>query len=153
MLDRETDRIIGYEKTYIGADPGYETPMSDEELMAKAVEELSKFTDVDYYKEKRIENSSIGPIERKNIWFYNKAGDVEFADSSWVKLTKGGVVLQVKNREVDLLGSDAHDTRSRLPNLGEAYDILRNAGLSGEADRLAENAGRLWEGKRLLQKD
>ena len=95
LLDRETDRIIGYEKTYIGADPGYETPMSDEELMAKAVEELSKFTDVDYYKEKRIENSSIGPIERKNIWFYNKAGDVEFADSSWVKLTKGGVVLQV----------------------------------------------------------
>lgn len=69
------------------------------------------------------------------------------------KASRRKALKAVKNREVDLLGSDAHDTRSRLPNLGEAYDILRNAGLSGEADRLAENAGRLWEGKRLLQKD
>ena len=97
-LDRETDRLIGYEKIYIGSDPGYDTPMSDEELTAKAVEALSEFTDVDYYKEKRIESLSIGSIEtgRKIVWFYNKVGPVEFADSSWVMLTKGGVVVQVK---------------------------------------------------------
>ena len=98
FIDRETDRIIGYEKNYTGADPGYDTPMSDEELTAKAVEALSEFTDVDYYKEKRIESLSIGSIEtgRKIVWFYNKVGPVEFADSSWVMLTKGGVVVQVK---------------------------------------------------------
>lgn len=95
LLDRETDRIIGYEKNYIEALPGDEAQMSDEELTAKAIEELAKFTDVDYYSEKRVESFSIGSIERKTIWFYNKAGDVEFADSSWVQLTKGGVVLQV----------------------------------------------------------
>ena len=96
LVDRETDRMIGYEKVY-KADPGYDTPMSDEELTAKAVEALSEFTDVDYYKEKRIESPSIGSIEteRKVVWFYNKVGPVEFADSSWVMLTKGGVVVQV----------------------------------------------------------
>ena len=97
-LDRETDRLIGYEKIYIGAYPGYDTPMSDEELTAKAVEALSEFTDVDNYKEKRIEYLSFGSIETgpKIVWFYNKVGPVEFADSSWVMLTKGGVVLQAK---------------------------------------------------------
>ncbi len=95
FIDRETDRIIGYEKNYTGADPGYDTPMSDEELTAKAVEALSEFTDVDYYKEKRVEDDSKGSTERIVVRFYNKAGAVEFADSSWVKLTKGGVVVQV----------------------------------------------------------
>lgn len=94
FLDRETDRIIGYEKNYTGADPGYDTPMSDEELTAKAVEALSEFTDVDYYKEKRVEDDSKSS-KRIVVRFYNKAGAVEFADSSWVKLTKGGVVVQV----------------------------------------------------------
>ena len=95
FIDRETDRIIGYQKNYTGADPGYDTPMSDEELTAKAVEALSEFTDVDYYKEKRVEDDSKGSTERIVVRFYNKAGAVEFADSSWVKLTKGGVVVQV----------------------------------------------------------
>ncbi|MBP5256152.1 MAG: hypothetical protein J6Z80_03750, partial [Clostridia bacterium] len=96
LLDRETERIIGYEKFYIGAYPGYDTTMSDEELTAKAVEELARFTDIDYYKETRVESISNGPFEQKCIWFYNKAGDVEFADASWVQFTKGGVVLQAK---------------------------------------------------------
>ena len=103
--DMEEEKVIEFngelyfadEKIYIGSDPGYDTPMSDEELTAKAVEALSEFTDVDYYKEKRIESLSIGSIEtgRKIVWFYNKVGPVEFADSSWVMLTKGGVVVQV----------------------------------------------------------
>jgi hypothetical protein len=97
-LNRETDRVIGYDKIVIGTLPSDDTQLSDQELTEKATEELAKFTDVNYYKEKRIESLLIGSIEteQKIVWFYNKLEDVEFADSSCVRLTKGGIVLEVK---------------------------------------------------------
>ena len=97
LLDRETERIIGYEKTFIGANPGYDTPLSDNELIAKAVEELAKFTDVDYYKEKRVDRTTNAYTGQIIVWFYNKNGELEFADSSYVRFTEGGVIKDVKS--------------------------------------------------------
>ena len=67
--------------------------------------------------------------------------------------TRRKALKAVKNGEVDLLGSDAHNISDRKPGLSEAFGILEKAGLLDDASRLAENADRIWEGKRLLRKN
>jgi len=61
--------------------------------------------------------------------------------------TRKAALKAIKKGEVDLLGSDAHNTTTRPPVLGEAYKILEESGLSAQAERLAENSVRLWNGK------
>jgi len=96
LLDRETGRMIGYEKIYIGTLPSSNTQMSDEELTAKAVEELAKYTDINYYTKNRVDRITNAESGQIIVWFYNQKGDVEFADSSWVRFTKDGRIKDVK---------------------------------------------------------
>lgn len=51
----------------------------------------------------------------------------------------------LKNENVDLVCSDCHGISSRLPNLAEAMEVIREAEGAGKADELMLNAQRIYE--------
>ena len=61
--------------------------------------------------------------------------------------TRKKALKAIKKRQVDLLGSDAHDLKSRSVNLAEAYAILCENGLEGEAERFVRKSNELWDNK------
>lgn len=51
----------------------------------------------------------------------------------------------LENNQVDLIASDAHGSKHRVPVMQEAIDAIREAGGDAIADKLIENANKIFE--------
>ncbi len=89
----DNPKIIGYQKSVSVQDIPNTTTKSQAELIDLARSALGEFTDVEYYSEVKISN---GPYGTYDVDFYNKVGDIEVEDSSFVRVDKDGNVLEVK---------------------------------------------------------
>ncbi len=89
----ENAKLIGYQIYASVKSLGKTRAKSQNELTEIARSALGEFTDAEYYANVRVSN---GPYSTYEVEFYNMIGDIELADSSFVRLDAEGKALEVK---------------------------------------------------------